>query len=357
MYIVRYHIYALPKTDICLVMLSHLTLPERRSIQDWMATKITLHMYAIFPQVVGKCFELSHLIVLNLGLKRGCTSIIVFSIYSFQNQTMCLVENRLSKTKTLFWKYVCDHIILNPVLRYQLWQNLRSYQAHMHMSPSQRPQMAMHVPCLWLRSMTWSFVPLLGALKVHPLGVAPELWVDFRSNPFKGLRLYAFEISTWLQGVMNLLGAPKVHLMGVAPELWVDFRSNPFKGLHPFAFEISIWFQGIVNLLGLWVDFRSNPFKGLHPFAFEISIWLQGIVNLLGALKVHPIGVAPELWVDFEIINSKVFIWCCFQNNFQNNQVTTSIHVLLGLESIWSVTSWTSGRLKHKILGWTTLSP
>jgi hypothetical protein len=26
---------------------------------------------------------------------------------------MCLVENRFSKTKTLFLKYVCDHIILN----------------------------------------------------------------------------------------------------------------------------------------------------------------------------------------------------------------------------------------------------
>jgi hypothetical protein len=27
---------------------------------------------------------------------------------------MCLVENRFSKTKTLFSKYVCDSIILNP---------------------------------------------------------------------------------------------------------------------------------------------------------------------------------------------------------------------------------------------------
>jgi hypothetical protein len=27
---------------------------------------------------------------------------------------MCLVENRFSKIKTLFLKYVCDRIILNP---------------------------------------------------------------------------------------------------------------------------------------------------------------------------------------------------------------------------------------------------
>jgi hypothetical protein len=27
---------------------------------------------------------------------------------------MCLVENRFSETKTLFSKYVCDRIMLNP---------------------------------------------------------------------------------------------------------------------------------------------------------------------------------------------------------------------------------------------------
>jgi hypothetical protein len=43
--------------------------------------------------------------------------------------------------------------------------------------------------------------------------------VDLRSNSFKGLHLYAFEISIWLQGIVNLLGARKVHPMGVAPEL------------------------------------------------------------------------------------------------------------------------------------------
>jgi hypothetical protein len=58
---------------------------------------------------------------------------------------MCLVENRFSKTKTLFLKYVCDRIILNPALIYQLWQNLPSYWAHMHLPMSQRPQTAMHV--------------------------------------------------------------------------------------------------------------------------------------------------------------------------------------------------------------------
>jgi hypothetical protein len=40
--------------------------------------------------------------------------------------------------------------------------------------------------------------------------------VDFRSNPFKVLHPFAFEISIGLQGIVNLLGAPKVHPMGVA---------------------------------------------------------------------------------------------------------------------------------------------
>jgi hypothetical protein len=35
-------------------------------------------------------------------------------------------------------------------------------------------------------------------------------------------------------------------------------------------------------------------------------------VNPFGAPKVHPMGVAPELLVDFEIINSKVFIFFSF---------------------------------------------
>jgi hypothetical protein len=99
---------------------------------------------------------------------------------------------------------------------------------------------------------------------------------------------------------------------------------------------------------------------------------------------VNPLGVAPELWVDFEIFNSKVFLLCfrnqhsssrfcesvgctegapngCspralrwFWNNqfkgirlmsflkmiFRNSPVMTYVRILFGLESIWSVTSW-----------------
>jgi hypothetical protein len=57
---------------------------------------------------------------------------------------MCLVENRFSKTKTFFENtYVI--VLYLILLSYQLWQNLPSYWAHMHLTLSQRPQTAMHV--------------------------------------------------------------------------------------------------------------------------------------------------------------------------------------------------------------------
>jgi hypothetical protein len=74
----------------------------------------------------------------------------------------------------------------------------------------------------------------------------------------------------------------------------------------------------------------------LYTSAFD----LQSFVNPLGALKVHPMGVAPELWVDFERINSKVFFYDFLKMIFQNSPVMTSVCILFGLESIWSVTSW-----------------
>jgi hypothetical protein len=43
------------------------------------------------------------------------------------------------------------------------------------------------------------------------------------------------------------------------------------------------------------VDFRNNPFKGLHLMLKKSTFCLHGTKNLLGALKVHPMGVAPEL--------------------------------------------------------------
>jgi hypothetical protein len=43
--------------------------------------------------------------------------------------------------------------------------------------------------------------------------------VDLRNNPFKGLHFTLLKSAFWLQGIVNLLGASKVHPMGVAPEL------------------------------------------------------------------------------------------------------------------------------------------
>jgi hypothetical protein len=43
--------------------------------------------------------------------------------------------------------------------------------------------------------------------------------VGFRNNPFKGLHLMLLKLAFCLQGTIDLLGAPKVHPRGVAPEL------------------------------------------------------------------------------------------------------------------------------------------
>jgi hypothetical protein len=57
---------------------------------------------------------------------------------------MCLVENMFSKPK-LCLENTYVTVLYLIMLRYQLSQNLPSYRAHMHLSLSQRPQMAMHV--------------------------------------------------------------------------------------------------------------------------------------------------------------------------------------------------------------------
>jgi hypothetical protein len=57
---------------------------------------------------------------------------------------MCLVENRFLKPKLCF-ENTNVTILYLILLRYQLWQNLSSYRAHMHLSLSQRPQTTMQV--------------------------------------------------------------------------------------------------------------------------------------------------------------------------------------------------------------------
>jgi hypothetical protein len=57
---------------------------------------------------------------------------------------MCLVKNRLSEPKLCFTNTYVTVLYL-ILLRYQLWQNLPSYWAHMHLSLPQGPQTAMHV--------------------------------------------------------------------------------------------------------------------------------------------------------------------------------------------------------------------
>jgi hypothetical protein len=62
-------------------------------------------------------------------------------------------------------------------------------------------------------------VNLLGAPKVHPMGVAPSFEWIFEVIHSKTFIFMLFKSAFWPQGVVNLLGAPKVHPMGVALEL------------------------------------------------------------------------------------------------------------------------------------------
>jgi hypothetical protein len=52
--------------------------------------------------------------------------------------------------------------------------------------------------------------------------------------------------------------------------------------------------------------FWNNRFKGPRHLLLSSSSGFE----TLQFCWVHPLGVAPELWFDFEIINSKVFILC-----------------------------------------------
>jgi hypothetical protein len=82
------------------------------------------------------------------------------------------------------------------------------------------------------------------------------------------------------------LGAPKVH-----PSFEWIFENNPLEGLHFEYYQkspsSSIYILSEVDLVLIL------------PYALEVSIVLIRDDDSLGAPKVHPMGVAPKLRVDF----------------------------------------------------------
>jgi hypothetical protein len=78
--------------------------------------------------------------------------------------------------------------------------------------------------------------------------------------------------------------------MGVAPELWVDYwkKSTQRSSSHAFLEIIVLSSSHALEISIL-----------LLVHALEISILSFGVNDSLGAPKVHPMGVAPELWVDY----------------------------------------------------------
>jgi hypothetical protein len=82
------------------------------------------------------------------------------------------------------------------------------------------------------------------------------------------------------------MSAWKVHLLSVASELWMTLVKK----------------QSLVALF--WYIRRSSPYAlGIvtlsSTYALEISILSSGVKVSLGAPEVHPMGVAPERWVDY----------------------------------------------------------
>jgi hypothetical protein len=71
-----------------------------------------------------------------------------------------------------------------------------------------------------LKSAFWlqGIVNLLGAPKVHPMGVASSFEWILEIIHSKVFIFVLLKSAFWLQGIVNLLGASKVHPM-VAPEL------------------------------------------------------------------------------------------------------------------------------------------
>jgi hypothetical protein len=94
-------------------------------------------------------------------------------------------------------------------------------------------------------------------------------------------------------GLRTSFGAPKVHPMGVAPELRVDFckqstRRSSLQVLSEITFIFHLCFFRGQPCLNFALCFRGQHFasSGMND-------------DSLGAPRVHPMGVAPELRVDF----------------------------------------------------------
>jgi hypothetical protein len=78
---------------------------------------------------------------------------------------------------------------------------------------------------------------------------------------------------------------------GVAPELWVDYWKQSTQRSSSHAL-IEITVLPSSHALEISIVLSSSH-------ALEISILSFEVNDSLGALEVHPMGVSPELWVDY----------------------------------------------------------
>jgi hypothetical protein len=135
------------------------------------------------------------------------------------------------------------------------------------------------------------------------------------------LRRSAFRIV----GLRTSLGAPKVHPMGVAPELRVDFcrqstRRSSLRVLSEITFIFHLYFVGGQPCFDLALCFRGQHCLDLR--------W-----RFSGCTGGAPNGCSPRASSGFlKIIHSKVFISCPFAENhpfFLSNAFEVSIMLLI----------------------------
>jgi hypothetical protein len=102
------------------------------------------------------------------------------------------------------------------------------------------------------------------------------------------LKTRALEVSITYCRTLNFIGCTGGAPNGCSPRASSGFfENNPLEGLHQksFYFPLALCWKSALPLI--------------LPYALEVSIILTCTDDSLGAPEVHPMGVAPELRVDF----------------------------------------------------------
>ena len=140
-----------------------------------------------------------------------------------------------------------------------------------------------------------------------------------KANYFNGLTPKPLVIRAW---AYRILGSAHFRRSLCPAQDVVSLRGDWHVALsRVFTLE---WTRGISVPHNLWVDFEIIDSKILGPC-------LRG--HRMTWKVYNSVGYSPKLWVDFEIINSKVFM-LCFRNQHSSFKVLW-IHWVPGRCTQW----------------------